>query len=68
MLEASSGLVSQWLWGEKVPGREYAEKLKRLLDIEPSDWSRPSADPVEVEPITRMLVVKRSKPGGEVAA
>lgn len=68
MVDASSGLVSQWLWGEKVPGREYAEKLKRLLDVEPSDWSKPSKDDVEVDTVTRKLIFKTSKPRGEVAA
>jgi transcriptional regulator with XRE-family HTH domain len=39
-LEVDSGLVSRWLYGERVPGREMALRIEEKLGIDPKFWGQ----------------------------
>jgi ribosome-binding protein aMBF1 (putative translation factor) len=40
-LECSQGAVSRYLWGERVPDRSMAEKIREVAGVPTPTWDQP---------------------------
>ncbi len=44
-LEASPGVVVKWLYGDRRPGRAWAERIAAEFQISPARWDEPPSQP-----------------------
>ena len=46
-VDATTGMLAQWLFGDRRPGLEWAIKLRDLLGIPVDAWVQPAQAPAE---------------------
>lgn len=54
LLNCSTGTVSRYLWGDRVPDRVMAEKIREIAGVPTPTWDQPPTEafvpPAKIEP------------------